>query len=157
MEKRNNCGCDMSQNMEKRNNCGCDMSQVRNIVKLLFTTLLSNGVFDCGCMSHNRRSCHCIPFETFISLMSKPSLLVFGNFSSFNFNFLFLILFEVNRSSIFFFSTKTPSIFQINFQFKISAFFHWTLAKPPDMLSVVLCNSVTSSFKARQLKCNNLA
>ena len=56
MEKRNICGCNMSQNMEKRNNCGCDMSQVRNIVKLLFTTLLSNGVFDCGCMSHNRRS-----------------------------------------------------------------------------------------------------
>ena len=43
--------------MEKKNNCGCDMSQVRAIVKL-FTTLLSKGVLDCDCMSHsnpNRR------------------------------------------------------------------------------------------------------
>ena len=42
--------------MEKKDNCGCDMSQVRKIVKLLFTTLLSNGILDCDCMSHNRRS-----------------------------------------------------------------------------------------------------
>ena len=55
------CDCKRwSQNIKsdsiRSQNCGCNMSQVRNIVKLVFTTLLCNGVFDCDCMSHGRRT-----------------------------------------------------------------------------------------------------